>query len=67
LLETSADMAVMFQPLSMVPVLLLCYKAEHEEGAEAQLQFLFDESVGSYLDFEGAFFLIKRIKEMLAV
>ena len=55
----------MFQASSMVPVLLLCYKAETEEGAEAQLQFLFDASVGSYLDFEGAFFLIKRIKEML--
>jgi hypothetical protein len=66
LIDTSADIAFVLTPLSRIPILLLYYRAEPEEGAEAQLQFLFDASVGSYLDFEGAFFLINRIKGMLA-
>jgi hypothetical protein len=66
LIDTSADIAFVLTPLSRIPILLLYYRAEPEEGTEAQLQFLFDASVGSYLDFEGAFFLINRIKGMLA-
>jgi hypothetical protein len=65
-IETSADLALMFQPLDMLPMLLLYYRAEVEEGMDAQLQFLFDANVGSYLDYEGAFFLVKRMREMLA-
>jgi hypothetical protein len=66
LIETAADIALYLKPLSRIPVLLLYYRAEPEEGVKAQLQFLFDASVGSYLDFEGAFFLVNRIKGMLA-
>jgi hypothetical protein len=65
-METAADAALVFRPVAMAPVALLCYKAEPEDGLEARLQFLFDANVGAYLDYEGAFFLTKRIRELLA-
>ncbi len=65
MIETSADLALFFKPLSMTPMLLLYYSGDPEEGTTAQMQFLFDECVAAYLDFEGAFFLIERTKRIL--
>lgn len=65
-METAADMALIFRPVAMAPVALLCYKAEPEDGRETRLQFLFDANVGAYLDYEGAFFLAKRIRDLVA-
>jgi hypothetical protein len=59
-------MTLVFQPLTVTPLLLLCYKAEPAYGLEAPLQFLFDSSVGSCLDYEGASYPAERIRELPA-
>jgi hypothetical protein len=60
-----ADVQARFRPLPRVPVLLLYWDAEAEEGFEAQARFLFDASVPDYLDLEAMLFLVEHLMERL--
>jgi hypothetical protein len=61
----TADVAVRFQPLPRVPVLLLFWDASAEDGFDAQVKLLFDETITEHLDIESIMFLSERIKQLL--
>ncbi len=60
-----ADLQAVFLPLPRVPVLLLFWDEEAEEGFAAQAHFLFDSSVTAYLDLEAILFLVEHLMERL--
>lgn len=60
-----ADAALLFEPLPRVPILLLYW--EPEEDFPAQARFLFDSSVGAYLDLESLLFLVEGLIERLTL
>ena len=60
-----ADIQAAFLPLPRVPLLLLFWDAEAEEGFAPQARFLFDASVTNYLDLEAMLFLVEHLMERL--
>lgn len=60
-----AEVQLAFMPLPRVPILLLFWDAEAEEGFSAQCRFLFDASVSAYLDLEAMLFLVEHLMERL--
>ncbi len=60
-----ADLTLVFSPLPRVPILLLYWEADPEEDFPAQARFLFDASVGAYLDLESLLFLVEGLVERL--
>jgi hypothetical protein len=60
-----ADVQAIFRPLPRVPLLLLFWDAESEEGFEPQARFLFDASVTAYLDLEAMLFLVEHLMDRL--
>jgi hypothetical protein len=60
-----ADVQAAFLPLPRVPLLLLFWDAEAEEGFAAQASFLFDASISTYLDLESMLFLVEHLMERL--
>jgi len=60
-----ADIQAVFLPLPRVPVLLLFWDADPEEGFQAQSRFLFDVSVTDYLDLESMLFLVEHLMARL--
>jgi hypothetical protein len=60
-----ADIQAAFLPLPRVPLLLLFWDAEAEEGFAPQARFLFDASVMNYLDLEAMLFLVEHLMERL--
>jgi hypothetical protein len=60
-----ADIQAVFLPLPRVPLLLLFWDAEIEEGFAPQARFLFDASVTTYLDLEAMLFLVEHLMERL--
>lgn len=62
----SADLAVRLQPLPRVPVLLLFWDADPEEGTDGQARLLFDETAPGHLDIESIMFLSEQIASRLA-
>jgi len=60
-----ADLQRVFLPLPRVPVLLLFWEAEPEEGFQAQAHFLFDATVGDFLDLESLLFLVEQLIDRL--
>jgi hypothetical protein len=60
-----ADVQAAFRPLPRVPLLLLFWDAEAEEGFAPQARFLFDASVSTYLDLESMLFLVEHLMERL--
>jgi hypothetical protein len=60
-----ADLQAAFLPLPKVPLLLLFWDAEAEEGFAPQAHLLFDASVTAYLDLEGMLFLVEHLMERL--
>jgi hypothetical protein len=61
----SADVALYFQALPRVPVLLLFWDAEAKDGFEAEARLLFDETVTEHLDIESIMFLSERLQQLL--
>jgi len=61
----NADFQGTFQPLPRVPVLLLFWDAEPAEGFQALAHFLFDSTVGDYLDLESLLFLVEQLIDRL--
>jgi hypothetical protein len=60
-----ADVQAVFWPLPQVPLLLMFWDAESEEGFAAQASMLFDASVPAYLDLEAMLFLVEHLMEQL--
>jgi hypothetical protein len=63
--DSGADVALQFQPLPRVPVLLLFWDEAREEGYDAEVKLLFDETVTEHLDIESIIFLSERIRHLL--
>ena len=61
----SADAALAFQPFPRVPVRVLFWDRDEREGIEAEVKFLFDETITEHLDIESIMFLSERIKDLL--
>ena len=60
-----ADVQAAFRPLPKVPLLLLFWDGEAEEGFAPQAHWLFDASVTNYLDLEAMLFLVEHLMERL--
>jgi hypothetical protein len=61
----SADLAFQFQPLPRMPLLLLFWDEDKEEGFESQAKVLFDASAMEYLDLEGLTFVAEKLADNL--
>jgi len=61
----SADLAMEFQVLPRVPVMLVFRDAEPEDGFGADAKLLFDETITRHLDIESIMFLSERLKDLL--
>lgn len=61
----SADMAFRFVPFPRVPVILLFWDADEEEGFGAKATLIFDETVTDHLDIESVVFLGEEITRRL--
>jgi len=61
----SADSALLFRALPLVPVLLMFWDEDPDEGFEAQAKLLFDETVCEHLDIESIMFLSERLCQLL--
>lgn len=60
-----ADVALLFRPLPRIPVVLLFWDHDPEEGYEARVKLLFDETIVEHLDTESIMFLSERIRQLL--
>ncbi|VVS93760.1 DUF3786 domain-containing protein [Desulfoluna spongiiphila] len=61
----SADIAFLFSPFPRVPVILLFWDADMEEGFEAKAKLMFDETVTDHLDIESVVFLGEELASRL--
>lgn len=61
----SADMALRFQPLPRVPVMLLFWSADREGGFGAEIKLAFDETITDHLDIESILFLSEHLARLL--
>jgi hypothetical protein len=61
----SADLAIRFQPLPRVPVLLLFWDGDPEGGFTAEVKLAFDETIVQHLDIESILFLSETITKAL--
>ena len=61
----SPDLALLFKPLPRIPVILLFWDEDQDEGVEAQVKPLFDETVTEHLDIESIVFLSERLGQLL--
>jgi hypothetical protein len=62
----TADVALRFDPLPRVPVMLLFWDEEPDEGYSAEIKLLFDETIVEHLDIESIMFLSERITQLLS-
>jgi hypothetical protein len=62
---SECDAALLLRPLPRVPVLLLFWDEDPEEGYDARVKLLFDETVVEHLDIESILFLSERIRQLL--
>lgn len=60
-----AHAALLFRPLPRVPVLLIFWDEELEEGFQAKVKLLFDETITEHLDIESILFLSERLRQLL--
>jgi hypothetical protein len=61
----SADMAISFLPLPRIPVLLMFWDQDTNDGFDARAKLLFDETVTGHLDIESILFLSERFQQLL--
>lgn len=61
----STDVAFEFQPLPKVPVRVVFWDQIEEDGIDAKVKFLFDETITNHLDIESIMFLSERLKDLL--
>ncbi|MFO7783535.1 MAG: DUF3786 domain-containing protein [Thermodesulfobacteriota bacterium] len=60
-----ADVALLFHPLPRVPVMLIFWDDDPNEGYGARVKLLFDETIVEHLDTESIMFLSERIRQLL--
>ena len=60
-----ADVALQFEPLTRVQVMLLFWDQDPVEDYGAQAKLLFDETIVEHLDIESILFLSERIRQLL--
>lgn len=56
-----------FQPLPRVPVTLMFWDEDPEDGFEPMAKLLFDETVTEHLDIESIMFLSERLRQLLCI
>ena len=61
----SADLAFVFTPLPKIPLMLLFWDEDKEDGFEARVKLLFDETITEHLDIESIMFLSERLMQLL--
>ena len=61
----SADLSLLFNPLPRIPIMLLFWDEDQDEGFEAQVKLLFDATVTEHLDIESIVFLSERLGQLL--
>lgn len=59
------DAAISFTPLPRIPLLLLFWDEEPEEGFSGKTKLLFDKTITEHLDIESIMFLSERLRELL--
>jgi len=62
---SSADLALAFVPLPRVPLLVLFWDGDPDEGFPAEAKVLFDATGPEHLDIESMLFLCERLVELL--
>jgi hypothetical protein len=63
--DNGADASILFQPLPRVPVMLLFWDEDLEDGFGATAKLLFDETITDHLDIESIVFLSERLQQLL--
>lgn len=61
----SADVALHFQVLPKVPVMVMFWDEDLKDGFEAEARLLFDETITDHLDIESIMFLSERLRQLL--
>lgn len=61
----TSDVAMFFQPLPRVPVMLMFWDGDEAEGFDAEAKLSFDETITRHLDIESIMFLSERLRELL--
>ncbi len=61
----SADLALFFQPLPRIPVMLMFWDGDDGDRFNAQVKLMFDETITEHLDIESIMFLSERLRELL--
>ncbi len=61
----SADVVLFFRPLPRVPVMLLFWDEDVDDGFKARAKLLFDDTITDHLDIESILFLSERIRQLL--
>ena len=61
----SADLALLFRPLPRIPIMLMFWDEDENEGFEAIAKLLFDETITEHLDIESIMFLSERLKQLI--
>jgi len=61
----SSDRAFLFRPLPRIPVLLLFWDEDPEDGFDAIVKLLFDATITAHLDVESIVFLSERLRQLL--
>jgi Domain of unknown function (DUF3786) len=57
--------ALFFRPLPRVPVSLLFWDEDPEDGFDARVKLLFDDTITEHLDIESILFLSERLRQLL--
>jgi hypothetical protein len=63
--ERLADLVLLFSPLPRIPIMLLFWEQDKEEGFDARLKILFDETIVEHLDLESMVFLSEKLRQLL--
>jgi len=63
--ERLADLVLLLRPLPRVPIMLLFWEQDKEEGFDARLKVLFDETIIEHLDLESMVFLSEKLRQLL--
>ncbi len=63
--EGLADLTVLFRPLPRIPIMLLFWEQDLEEGFDSKVKLLFDETIGEHLDLESIIFLCEKLRELI--
>ncbi|MBC2714068.1 MAG: DUF3786 domain-containing protein [Desulfobacteraceae bacterium] len=61
----TSDVAMLFAPLPRVPVMLMFWDGEEEDGFGAEAKLSFDDTITEHLDIESIMFLSERLRELL--